>query len=565
MNVVSKETQILEPSDDLGIVSDLTSELSRLGYSERVKNVVLETFGVFHKEICTREPVDEDGASFLLCESSRAIYGDYPKDEDLQLAMWFLFFIGFRGPFGKWNEQATLGLKGGLTTWTQGFQSYLKQAWVTPYKAIDWARVLPRIWLDHFAFPHLVYYFMRPLMALETVIALNRLEVPFWKQGTSFSDADKGLRLAEIEWWIDLESQVALDQGTLPEDGGVLGQLLDSFRNYDGKTFVARGLNLLKLPFFQMAFCGESEWRKREVYAPVLQKWASLAMERAGSVEDKAGCYRIAWLAYSYSLEYASIEEGEGQLLVAAAREFLGRLRSSIRGNPDKADYETFNDASLFLFYFAEPWTLAKPLLLIFAELPRPVLADDLRNWNEPGKTQFPDHPEGRIVQNIINALVSPLSPGVQAELKDDPKMSALRSKFAAFCLERLKTKENVDKDKAVTAADLVEPRIWWRRCYVRAFAELHCSPQGKGHRVLHWLQEKDPDEIVRRFAKETYRRARQQADLPQEKSPRRAILSAFWWLQQAHLLELNVKIDPEGAQRTRAKQLRRYADKPIN
>ena len=44
--------------------------------------------------------------------------------------------------------------------------------------------------------------------------------------------------------------------------------------------------------------------------------------------------------------------------------------------------------------------------------------------------------------------------------------------------------------------------------------------------------------------------------------SPRRPLFEAFWWLRQAHLLTVGMKIDESGAMRTRRKELQRTREK---
>ena len=73
-----------------------------------------------------------------------------------------------------------------------------------------------------------------------------------------------------------------------------------------------------------------------------------------------------------------------------------------------------------------------------------------------------------------------------------------------------------------------------------------------------------DPDESVRDAAATVLNTAIRNESLPEDVSPRRAVLSALWWLRQGHLLALGLEPDPDGAQRTRVKELARTRERRI-
>jgi hypothetical protein len=75
---------------------------------------------------------------------------------------------------------------------------------------------------------------------------------------------------------------------------------------------------------------------------------------------------------------------------------------------------------------------------------------------------------------------------------------------------------------------------------------------------VLHKASQIDPDPDVCEAAREGYERMRRGVGLPEDTSPRRAIMSALWWIRQGHLVGLGIQPDPDGAQRTRIKELSR-------
>jgi hypothetical protein len=106
--------------------------------------------------------------------------------------------------------------------------------------------------------------------------------------------------------------------------------------------------------------------------------------------------------------------------------------------------------------------------------------------------------------------------------------------------------------------ADMVEPSHEWRYCMVRAVMDLRANPEGRGHRALHCSSENDPHQHVRDAAARAYETIRHARGLPERVSPRRAVMSALWWLRQAHLLGLGIQPDHDLAQRTREKELSR-------
>jgi hypothetical protein len=108
----------------------------------------------------------------------------------------------------------------------------------------------------------------------------------------------------------------------------------------------------------------------------------------------------------------------------------------------------------------------------------------------------------------------------------------------------------------------LVEPCPHWRISYLYAIDSLRINPGGKGHERFFWAKDYDPDEIVRDVAKELYPRVRRNRNIPDNSSPRRPLITAVWWLFQAHRLSLNLSIDEEGSLETLASLMRRTTEK---
>jgi hypothetical protein len=229
-------------------------------------------------------------------------------------------------------------------------------------------------------------------------------------------------------------------------------------------------------------------------------------------------------------------------------------------------DREHFLACTDQVFQLEGLWEGMRQLLLAMRALKSQCVASDLRYWEEVGvaAARYPRQPE-EPWRCIPAKLVASFHAFVSKEEARDPELKALRSKFAAFCLNGLRdTWSDKEREDAVasgrvrTNADMVEPSKDWRFCRVRAAKTLAVNPEGRGHRLLQAASEMDPEPSVREVANDAYQSLRRGVGLPEGMSPRRAVLGAFWWLRQAHLKALNIEIDRDGAQRTRIKELSR-------
>jgi hypothetical protein len=256
--------------------------------------------------------------------------------------------------------------------------------------------------------------------------------------------------------------------------------------------------------------------------------------------------------------------------VLAAATEDLARLRNVFAEARDDARdqaAQSFSDERLHFdnccFALARHggiWRCWKPLLLAMRKLATPCVADDLRYWAEPGLPPAPtpwNHLPTMIVA-VVHACAA-------RDPQQDPSLRGLREQIAGFCLERLKDRWTPDQRRHADTArrqradqDMVEPVAAWRYCLVRAVGDLQVNPEGRGHRTLHWSLQHDPDADVREAARHGYQSMRHAGDLPKHVSPRRAVIRAFWWMRQAHLLGLGIQPDRDLAQRTREKELTR-------
>ncbi|MBL8695654.1 MAG: hypothetical protein JNJ88_16300 [Planctomycetes bacterium] len=225
------------------------------------------------------------------------------------------------------------------------------------------------------------------------------------------------------------------------------------------------------------------------------------------------------------------------------------------------------------LYLFGGLWRGMKPMLLAMRALACPCVASDLRYWEED-RQRGRDAPSPEPTQpptpwQLIPTLMVNLFHGfARREQQQDPELQSLRGEFAAFCLRGLadrwterERREAAASGRPRTNDDMLERSPDWRYCLVRAAMALHINPEGKGHRILEAASRIDPDPDVRSIAREAYETLRRSEGLPDGVSPRRTVMSAFWWFRQAHLLSLGFEIDADGAQRTRVKELTRTRD----
>jgi hypothetical protein len=255
----------------------------------------------------------------------------------------------------------------------------------------------------------------------------------------------------------------------------------------------------------------------------------------------------------------ADLCQGHGHLLPADAD---GPAEEKQRTPWEEFEWEKdhLQTSLILLFQFGGVWRGLKPMLLAWRSLATPAVARDLRYWQETDREQ-PPQPWADLVAWPINLF----HVYVGREQSSDPDLLRLRGELASFCLERLAdrwTKAERDEAKRVGRSrsndDMLERSPEWRYCLIRAAGSLGMNPEGKGHRILRVAADLDPEAEVRDAANQSYEQLRRNVGLPEEVSPRRAIMSALWWIRQAHLLGLGIQPDPDGAQRTRVKELAR-------
>lgn len=285
------------------------------------------------------------------------------------------------------------------------------------------------------------------------------------------------------------------------------------------------------------------------------------ARRREEKLENDPVVTRCCWEYGQLAVEHSSAAIPEDRVaLHALALQELGRMRTWLRSEADDAaarfaeQREYLESAVFFPLRTDEAsfWDVLRRLLLALRELPHLSVPLDLRTWDEQGLPPLP-RPWSWVPERISTILDLRLG----RELKHDPDLVKLRDNLARFCLERLKTREPTGAAVVENAA-FVEPIPVWRLAYVHAAGELHANPGGRGHKVLAWSHDHDPDAAVRDDAKVAMQTLRRADGLPANASPRRAIYAAIWWLRQAHVIALGAEPDQDGAQRTFRKEVRR-------
>lgn len=255
----------------------------------------------------------------------------------------------------------------------------------------------------------------------------------------------------------------------------------------------------------------------------------------------------------------ADFRQGHGRLLPADAD---GPIEEKQRAPWEEFEWEKdhLHTCLMLLFRFGGVWRGLKPMLLAWRALSTPGVAHDLRYWQEPDRSS-PPYPWVDLFAwpiNLFHAFVG-------REQATDPALVQLRGQLAGFCLERLADRwSKTEREEAKvngrrrTNDDMLERSREWRYCLIRAVGTLGLNPEGKGHRTLRMTADLDPEFDVREAARQGYEQLRRTVELPEGVSPRRAIMSALWWIRQAHLVGLGIQPDPDGAQRTRIKELSR-------
>ena len=480
-----------------------------------------------------------------------------PKDRQTRLAILFGFMLNC-GPV-YYREELRPSVEG---SWATEFRRHAAFC----ARSLDWGTLNAMKDSSSFLFANLIPHLFPEGLPLTQVVNLDALHAV---KRTEWSSSDFRDPKA-LEFWLIWRFRKEEHRGTVN-----LRTLLPAFVDLPPEVLGEKLLGLLNAIGYALNIADATSaagldhlnrgWR---VVARELTPFLELLHENQPHSHREPSILLKAWWALAVKVHGPSMggleeelsPERRDQLVESAAKQF-GLLRKVIRESPEHfagqdstgAVSDFYHEAFLVLCIFAPPWKRLKPLLLIFTGLRTPAVTPDLRPWPEPDR----DDPPAPFNQIPLWIEIAMYPQNLQDEIKKDPCLQGLREELSAFCLGRLKTNAE---------AKFVEPRPYWRQCYVQALAALRVNPGGRAHRTVFWLLNNDPDETVRAYAKKAHKRIRhldrKKPNLDDGASPRRPLFEAFWWLRQAHLLTLGIEIDAAGAMRTRRKELQRTREK---
>jgi hypothetical protein len=325
------------------------------------------------------------------------------------------------------------------------------------------------------------------------------------------------------------------------------------------------------------------EWLKIKfsyVYDRTNPEWSWLASSLypyfcliADRIKTDANDTYLQWSYFRYGWrslwpEVNKSSKLETKTIIESCNQFYGHLRVLLKSSDTTTETEVArhsfkigSDVNYCLLACGGVWPVVKHLLQSLRSVSVASVANDLRYWNEPLQDEQPPEPWNWIPTRIAGILHN--FAGLEQE--SDAELKKLRSEFADYCLQRLKTKKGVSKSPdELTNEDLIEPSPIWRDAYIHAIRALRVNPSGSSHHILYFSKNSDPDTAVRKAAKIAYKEIRHEVSLPYNMSAKTPLFAAVWWLRQAHYVSLmgTDRLDKRGAQRTYYKEVRRTKEK---
>lgn len=284
---------------------------------------------------------------------------------------------------------------------------------------------------------------------------------------------------------------------------------------------------------------------------------------------------REMWLRYAW-MSFDGIppdqEEMRERLHRAASDEieWFGRLFQLASTTDARTRFESLRDhydcCVHLLLTMGTLWDALEPLLNAFRDLGAQALAPDLRCY-------WDAHIDGREIPSWVlwsvlpgNVLAAILNYSAQ-EQECDPDLQSVRDGFATWCLEQLVPNAHSEGDNAtgrhagLARSQRTEDDPTWRACLLYAFKELRTDCSGHAHEALAWLIRHDSDEDIRKEA-QVASSGLQKGSGSIGTTPQAALLAAFWWLRQAHVVSRGIELDEAGAVRLRDQE-RRWTAEP--
>lgn len=298
-----------------------------------------------------------------------------------------------------------------------------------------------------------------------------------------------------------------------------------------------------------------------------LLNWVAAIEERLERHPDDDRLRGSLWIA-ALSVEPGELDSELRQRVLDVAARHVAHLRNDdelrfARTVPEcEGQAEHDRNAITVVARLGGHWRAIKSALLLLRSLRAPAVAPDLRYWLEPrdrGGVLPTAPPVDRLW--ITDSVANLFHEYASSEKQRDTDLRDLRSEFARFCLDRLRSRHKSGDLPTDDDGAMLEPSPDWRRAYIRAIRELRVNPGGRGHRVLHWVSKNDPHEELRGEAATAYRELTRRTMLPPGTSPRRALFAAYWHLRVAHLQAIGHPVDETGATRTRQKETRRVKE----
>lgn len=270
----------------------------------------------------------------------------------------------------------------------------------------------------------------------------------------------------------------------------------------------------------------------------------------------QSGVFLAGWRSEAISQDDLKLLRGLASFTLAQIRRELAGVA---KGDADEAErcfglwLKTYHLATHCLLIVDDLAFLMSQLLQLLRASPVAVVGEDLSYWRDR-RMAGPNI----IGLNLINAVHGMAT----KSREEDPKLRGVREELALFCLSRLGQKKGEKcGDGLARAETMVEPDPYWRACYMHAVDALRVNPDNKGHRTLYWSMKHDPEAEVREVAKELYPRVERKRDIADGSSPRRPLITAVWWMLQAHRLSLGLDVDDTAIHATLAAMVRRTTE----